>query len=62
MVGKMVKMLFCVVVMFCYLKFVNVQRGAFVISFMLYYLVFLTYETMAQYGFERRQRERNGVC
>lgn len=58
MIGKMVKLFICLVIMLCYLKFIGEQRNSFMICFMIYYLVFLVLETLAQYNFELRYKQR----
>jgi hypothetical protein len=54
MMFKMAKLLVSAIAIFCYFKFVGYNNDAFLLTFAIYYMVFLALESFAIYGFERR--------
>lgn len=61
MTGKIIKLFVCLIIIFCYIKFIDIQRYSFLVCFMTYYLVFLALETLAVYSFEKRVKlEKKG--
>lgn len=58
MILRLVKIVLCLVAILLYLKLVDVQRNAFIITFLLFYLIFMLFEIQTISRFEKRLREK----